>query len=256
MIVVPQSRFDEQITAIRIKYGMVGYGAYTWLLDTLYTNGGAMQCAYTSLAYDMHLEQEVEMVKAIIEDYGLFVVKDGQFASVEIDQLIRAEHSRKAASARWSKTHKEKVEETPSTPHEKQEDRQLSIPGFEEVVGPQEEVVEPIEPVGKPVRNVVLKSSRPKSVEEVAEYIRSKGITNVDPQYFWDKNEGNGWTTPRGHPPRLYPIANWKNVVNTWSNKAKKGTPYGNNKQQPAIAEGQHGGCGGIPSQQHFEDRW
>lgn len=64
---------------------------------------------------------------------------------------------------------------------------------------------------------------RPGSVEEVIEYAKTRSGL-IDPQDFFDKNEGIGWVDKNGNP-----YSDWKAVFRTWEryrkDSPKKGRP-------------------------------
>jgi hypothetical protein len=60
------------------------------------------------------------------------------------------------------------------------------------------------------------------TIEQVMEFVRVNKITNVDPEYFWYKNESIGWVTGKAKTP----IKCWRSTVRTW---AKNG--YGSGYQ-------------------------
>lgn len=57
----------------------------------------------------------------------------------------------------------------------------------------------------------VCKTVRP-SAQEVRDYVKSEGITGVDPDYFVDYYDTNGWTQGRSRKP----ILDWRACVRTW----------------------------------------
>ena len=61
----------------------------------------------------------------------------------------------------------------------------------------------------KPERKVFQKPT----VEQIAEYCRDHGITNVDPEYFWLKHESIGWVVGKARNP----MKCWKSTVQTWA---------------------------------------
>lgn len=52
---------------------------------------------------------------------------------------------------------------------------------------------------------------RKPTVKQIRDYCKERK-NNIDPQYFFDKNEGNGWVTGKNK----IPIKNWQAVIRTW----------------------------------------
>lgn len=64
----------------------------------------------------------------------------------------------------------------------------------------------------KKIRSIFRKPT----VEQIKNYCKERK-NNIDPQYFFDKNEGNGWVTGRNKTP----IKDWEAVVRTWEKFSK-----------------------------------
>lgn len=89
---------------------------------------------------------------------------------------------------------------------------------------------EPIQSTNQPVNestdNPINQSTKekkesrfaPPSPEEVEEYCRGRG-NNIDPQFFVDKNQSNGWMSGKNK------IKDWKAVIRTWEANDRKWNP-------------------------------
>lgn len=99
---------------LRMDHGPAGYGIYFMLLERL-RNDDHFECEldYGVLAFDLDCDQE--MIRSVINDYGLFeIIDDGQkFYSIELTEKMeymqqskqkRIEAARKAAECRWGKS--------------------------------------------------------------------------------------------------------------------------------------------------------
>lgn len=103
------SRNDEKIVALRMKYGWDGYGLFWAIIERLrescdYTS----VCDYNLIAYD--LRSDSAKIKSIINDFGLFTFTDDgkRFYSKRLKQsmFLKEEKSNKAkqsAQKRWDK---------------------------------------------------------------------------------------------------------------------------------------------------------
>lgn len=73
------ARNDEKILAVRMKFGMEGYGIYFAILERLRDSADYMSIRdYNVIAFDFRVS--AEKVKSIVEDFGLFVfTEDGKY---------------------------------------------------------------------------------------------------------------------------------------------------------------------------------
>ena len=85
---------NPKILELRIRHGMAGYGVYFYLLEKLIEKD-ENNCSldYQSLAYEIHVE--VELLKSVIEGFGLFTVsEDGKsFSSIELNEQFEQKNS-------------------------------------------------------------------------------------------------------------------------------------------------------------------
>ena len=98
------ARTDEKIKKLIKKHGMTGYGIYWSIVEDLYNNENSMRTDYDSIAYDLRSENEV--IKSIINDFGLFSIEDDFFGSESIERRLderseRSEKARQKAFKRW-----------------------------------------------------------------------------------------------------------------------------------------------------------
>lgn len=243
MILTETSRLDERVTELRMQHGMTGYGAYSWLVDMLYQNGGSMPCSYKSLAYDMHLDDGAELVRSVVEDFGLFVLADGQFASPEVTQLLKSAKAKKAADARWGA--KEHVECEKKSAQEDEKPKAVQLSMFEEEVPPQPQKA----PIAQPdnTEEAITEDKKkkrteftPPTIQEIEEYCRSEGI-QLDADAFWHYYESQGWMVGKNK------MKKWKSAIRTWQRNN-----YGN--KRTTIIGANPISTGSIPKDQHFED--
>ncbi|MDR1938255.1 MAG: DUF4373 domain-containing protein [Tannerellaceae bacterium] len=69
------ARNDEKVVAIRMKYGMEGYGIYFALLELLGEGTDYIRVKdYNIIAFDLRVDSS--KVKSIVEDFGLFAFAD------------------------------------------------------------------------------------------------------------------------------------------------------------------------------------
>lgn len=106
------ARDDPKMLQVRIKYGPAGYGVYFMLLEYLSQQPGYV-CEtnqYDAIGYNLHVPSE--MVRSIVEDFGLFTLSENgslfrsesfsrRMASLDSSAYSRSQAARKAAAARW-----------------------------------------------------------------------------------------------------------------------------------------------------------
>ena len=99
------SRSDEKIVRLRRALGWAGYGVYWAIVEKLHESGASLACDYGTTAYELMVDEET--VKRVIEDFGLFYVKDGKFGSKSVDRRVqdtgaRSEAARVGGLASWA----------------------------------------------------------------------------------------------------------------------------------------------------------
>ena len=92
---------DEKIVRLLMKKGVAGYGVYWLLIEELAkADNLELFCSYDELAYKLHIEEE-SLVKSVVEDFGLFVVRDGKFFAQrlrsDMEEVERAREKRSNA---------------------------------------------------------------------------------------------------------------------------------------------------------------
>jgi len=100
------TREDEKILDLMGEMGWAGYGLFWGLVELLYKNNGKMRTQYERIAFA--LNSHPDSVKNIIENFELFIVKNGFFSSKSVNMRLkkRSEKSDKAranAYKRWDK---------------------------------------------------------------------------------------------------------------------------------------------------------
>ena len=100
------SRQDVKIKSLLRKHGIVAYGIFWAIIEDLYQNANALPTDYEGIAYELRVDET--LVKSIINDFDLFVFKDGMFGSLSVQRRIdernaKSTKARDSAFARWNK---------------------------------------------------------------------------------------------------------------------------------------------------------
>lgn len=98
---------DEKIIQLLRKEQWQGYGIYWALLEFLTPiKDHKAKCEYDAIAWDLRVDEEI--IKRIVENYGLFVVKNGYFWSKsltsQLDETAENIKRKKAAASRAGKS--------------------------------------------------------------------------------------------------------------------------------------------------------
>lgn len=115
------ARNSEKLLNVRMKYGVAGYGIYFMIIERLREEVEYMSVTdYNVIAFDLRVDSSV--VKAIVEDFGLFdFTEDGEFFYSESlmrrmsakDNISKSRSAagKKAANIRWERERKKKEQE-------------------------------------------------------------------------------------------------------------------------------------------------
>lgn len=137
------SRNEDDLIRLRMEHGCTGYGVYYMLLERLRMSED-YRCTldYKVLAFDLRCDES--LIESVICDFGLFEIgEDGlTFSSCEMNEYMRfmeerkqkrIEAARKAAEARWGKSHAD-VTDDEASGHSEQTPAQMSqTPGMPEL---------------------------------------------------------------------------------------------------------------------------
>ena len=101
------SRADEKIKLLIRRHGILGYGTFWAIIEDLYNNANALRTDYEGIAFDLRIDTNI--VKSVINDFDLFIIKDDFFGSLSVQRRLeeRNEKSKKAsdsANYRWNKS--------------------------------------------------------------------------------------------------------------------------------------------------------
>ena len=102
------ARYDHKIKRLIANHGYLGYGLFWAIVEDLYNNANALKTDYESIAFDLRTTPPI--IESIINDFSLFVIEDGFFGSLSIEERLNAriQKSKKAtesAKIRWNKSY-------------------------------------------------------------------------------------------------------------------------------------------------------
>lgn len=91
---------------VRKDFGLEGVGFYWCFVEMLHENGGTLKVAeLDGIAFD--LRTSPELVTKVVQEYGLFVVKNGKITNARVTRNLAkreevSEARRNAANSRWN----------------------------------------------------------------------------------------------------------------------------------------------------------
>jgi len=101
------ARLDYRIISLRASLGYEGYGIFWALLEMLFTEENKIcKSQYDILAFG--LQCETEKLRAVIEDFDLFVIEDNCFYSKRLNNQIeqinnKSIKAKESINKRWNK---------------------------------------------------------------------------------------------------------------------------------------------------------
>jgi len=215
------ARSDIKIKKLIATYGMLGYGIYWSLVEDLYHNNNKLEDNPALLSYDYRCAREV--LESIINDFDLFIVKDGFISSQSIQKRLderndKVQKAKLSASKRWEKKpeNAEKVEsqcDTDANAMRTQCDRNaIKESKVKESKVNKEEFIIP-------------------SVEEVEDYFFENGYRKDVAKKAWNFYNNLNWKNSKGKK-----VLNWKNtVMNNWFTEENKIKTVVNHLYSPVV---------------------
>ncbi len=194
------TRNNEKLIALRMKYGWEGYGLYCAIIEKLSeASGYNLSTDYSLIAYD--LIADIILIRNIVCDFGLFVVEEGFFYSEILNEAVqlkeaKSRKARESARARWNRV----------ASRENAEDKQY-------------------ENVKSKKRVITGKCFIPPTQKDVEAYCAGRK-NGIDASLFINYYEARGWMAGRNK------MKCWQAAIRMWEkNKTKTET---NDKLQDA----------------------
>ena len=98
------TREDDKIADLFMELGVSGYGAFWCIVEELYKNANALQMDCKRIAYKLRTDSD--LISKVINDFGLFQIKDNIISSESVQRRIDERNSksikaRESANKRW-----------------------------------------------------------------------------------------------------------------------------------------------------------
>ena len=226
------SRNDAKILAVRIKYGVEGYGIYFMILERLREESNYM-CAkdYNPIAFDLRVD--TSKVKSIVEDFGLFVfTEDGKYFYSESFMKrmefkdVKSEKASESANKRWNK----KKSMRTHTENDANALRTHTETDASKVKESKVKEKESTEKIAHPLENSNLfRKPKVPTLKEVEEAFMKNGGTKEMAEKFYRKHDSVQWFLNGS------PIINFSGLVYGFIDNWRKFSPLENHKKQVVI---------------------
>jgi len=197
---------DDKIVKLLSKHGMTGYGIFWRLVECLYNNRNVLELDYDRIAYELHVTDPA-VIKSVIHDFNLFVIKDNFFKSASIERRLaerdeKCEKARQSVLKRWNKDATTSENDTNVT------ENNTNVPKNDTIK----------ERKGNKRKNVFI----PPNMEEVKKYFKENGYKEETAIRAYRGYHEANWIDSKGNP-----VLNWKQkMTHVWftdENKIKQG---------------------------------
>ena len=219
------ARSDIKIKKLIATQGMLGYGIYWSLVEDLYHNNNKLEDNPALLAYDYRCT--IEVIKSVINDFDLFIVKDGYVSSNSIQKRLderneKVYKAKQSASKRWENKAKNADNiETQCDSDANAMRTQCDGNAIKESKVKESKVKERKVNKRKVKEEVVF---IPPIVEDVLNYFEENGYSREVANKAYHYYNNLGWKNSKGNQ-----VVNWKNaMLNNWfkdENKKKVQAP-------------------------------
>jgi uncharacterized protein YdaU (DUF1376 family) len=205
------ARSDIKIKKLIATQGMLGYGIYWSLVEDLYHNNNKLEDNPALLAYDYRCT--TELIKSVINDFDLFIVKDGYVSSNSIQKRLderndKVTKAKQSASKRWENKAKNADNiETQCDPDANAMRTQCDGNAIKEIKVNKRKVKEEV---------VFI----PPILNDVLVYFDENGYSKEAATKAFNYYTNLGWKNSKGNQ-----VINWKNTMQNWftpENEKKK----------------------------------
>lgn len=192
------ARSDRKMIGLRMKHQMTGVGIYWCILEMLYAEGGFMPMECERIAFE--LQTDCEIVKSVLEDFGLFIINDGMVSSESVLDRIKtmqnkSQKASESASKRWLFKDKDANAMPTQCEGNANKVKKSKVKKSKIKIN-----------MGTDVPRTLFK---PPEQKEVQDYITAQGW-DVDADRFVAFYESKGWMIGKNK------MKNWKAAVKTW----------------------------------------
>jgi len=206
------ARSDIKIKKLIATQGMLGHGIYWSLVEDLYHNNNKLEDNPALLAYDYRCT--TELIKSVINDFDLFIVKDGYVSSNSIQKRLderndKVTKAKQSASKRWEK----RVENAVNIETQCDSDANAMRTQCDGNAIKESKVKERKVKESKDISKFI-----PPIVEDVLNYFEENGYSREVANKAYHYYNNLGWKNSKGNQ-----VVNWKNaMLNNWFKEENK----------------------------------
>ena len=231
------ARNDEKIRDLMREHGMLGYGVFWAIVEELYHNTNVLRTYYKGIAYDLRIDEN--LVKSVVEDFGLFVINGEYFSSNSIQRRLD-DRGAKSAKARDSINKRWKEKNNKNTNVSKNDTNVLKNDTIKERKGKErkESGKEEISPANSPLdlsNSNLYRQPKIPLPEEVQMCFTKNGGTKEMADKFYEVNQSTGWFY------KSSPITNFRNMVpgyiRAWTENEAKRPPPQTRKESKTMTQ-------------------
>jgi hypothetical protein len=211
------ARSDIKIKKLIATQGMLGYGIYWSLVEDLYHNNNKLEDNPALLAYDYRCT--TELIKSVINDFDLFIVKDGYVSSNSIQKRLderndKVTKAKQSASKRWENKGKNADNiKTQCDTNANAMRTQCDGNAIKESKVKESKVKERKVKESKDISKFI-----PPIVEDVLNYFEENGYSREVANKAYHYYNNLGWKNSKGNQ-----VVNWKNaMLNNWFKEENK----------------------------------
>ena len=184
------ARHDPKIISVQMEYGMQGIGVFWCLVEMLYEQGGFIRTEYERIAFELRTDANV--LEWIINESGLFVVKEDTFYSETVLQRLEKRNN-KSAKARESVTKRwNDYRENTNAIRSNNEGNTIKERKVKEIKV-------------KEIKEKRKKVFIPPALSEVETYFHENGFDKTVAERFFKYYDVAGWKDAKGSQ-----VQNWK----------------------------------------------
>ena len=208
-------RADEKIKLLIRRHGILGYGIFWAIIEDLYNNANALRTDYEGIAFDLRVDTNI--VKSVINDFDLFIIKDDFFGSLSVqrrldDRNAKSKKASNSANYRWNKSKDDA--NAMRTQCDGNAIKERKVKEIKEI---------------KEIDSGKSKRFSPPTLLEVENYCFERKNT-VDASKFIDYYTSNGWKVGKNS------MKDWRAAVRTWE-KSQNNNNNGNKQKNRLDAD-------------------
>lgn len=195
------AKSDDKIKDLIFDLGWTGYGIYWAVVEDLYNNANAMRTNYDRISHD--LKTDVETIKKVINNYGLFKIKGEIFYSESIKKRLQ-EREQKSTKAKLSASYRWNKDDANANRTQTERNAIKERKGKENKGNIKKEIDK---------EKIVF---RIPEIEEIKKYFIEKKSSEFEAEKYFNFYQSKGWMVGKSK------MKNWQAAANGWISRNKQ----------------------------------